>query len=282
MELQALGGLPKESKRKWMEPRLYSEKASMRRSRFGAGVAICALAFIANQFGGTPLFVSSPAGAISQTQARADSLVIRLAEAKPGKKPDDSQVAAVPVMKTRVKIGKNKYTIGMQGSRKEEKTRWLRSLKGKFVYRGPKPYDPDRFTKVSISITLDPKQASNTKIMNQVIEEARRISGQHPSVITFNTNDAQQGIRKGDKCGVKVNLEGQLMQDFLYRLNTIVLPRVRDFQGHAFHPFAKIPFDHSTSSQLNMKDALILFKARCFEAHDGLWFSLQRTSSSLS
>ncbi|CAK9067989.1 unnamed protein product, partial [Durusdinium trenchii] len=129
--------------------------------------------------------------------------------------------------------------------------RWLRSLKGKFVYRGPKPYDPDRFTKVSISITLDPKQASNTKIMNQVIEEARRISGQHPSVITFNTNDAQQGIRKagrllqvtatksapaGDKCGVKVNLEGQLMlgQDFLYRLNTIVLPRVRDFQGSLY------------------------------------------------
>ena len=26
--------------------------------------------------------------------------------------------------------------------------RWLRKLKGKFVYRGPKPYDPDRFTKV--------------------------------------------------------------------------------------------------------------------------------------
>ena len=27
--------------------------------------------------------------------------------------------------------------------------RWLRSLKGKFVYRGPKPYDPDRFTKAT-------------------------------------------------------------------------------------------------------------------------------------
>ena len=31
---------------------------------------------------------------------------------------------------------------------RQSSPRWLRKLKGKFVYRGPKPYDPDRFTKV--------------------------------------------------------------------------------------------------------------------------------------
>lgn len=36
-------------------------------------------------------------------------------------------------------------------------SRWLRSLKGKFVYRGPKPYDPDRFTK-AWSDLIPPKE----------------------------------------------------------------------------------------------------------------------------
>lgn len=229
--VQVAGGIPKESKHKWMEPRVQSEKASLRRSRFTAGFACCALAFLATHFGGSRLFVASPADIMARTQARAPSLVICAAEPKPGGAPVEVEEEAAPSSFMKVKIGKKEYTINEQDDRKTRKTKWLRSLKGKFVYRGPKPYDPDRFTKVSMSTTLMPKQASNTKIMNQVIEELRRISGKHPVVVKAKVNNAKTGLRKGDACGAKVSLEGQLMHDFLARLNTIILPRVRDFEG---------------------------------------------------
>eukprot|EP00434_Breviolum_minutum_P009238 symbB.v1.2.008141.t1/scaffold509.1/size193965/11 len=226
------GRFPKEStQQKWMEPRVQSEKVSLRRSRFAAGVACCALAFFATHSGGTTLFVASPADVFTRTQVRADSLIICAAEGKPGSAPSDVEQEAPPSSFLKVKIGKREYTLDQQSNRKETKSKWLRKLKGKFVYRGPKPYDPDRFTKVSMSIKLQPKQASNTKIMNQVIEELRRISGKHPVVCKAKVDNAKTKLRKGDVCGAKVSLEGQLMHDFLARLNTIILPRVRDFEG---------------------------------------------------
>ncbi|CAJ1444965.1 unnamed protein product [Effrenium voratum] len=67
--------------------------------------------------------------------------------------------------------------------------------------------------------------------MNQIVEELRRITGHHPTIVYSKQNIALFGVRQGDPVGAKVNLEGQLMKDFLQRLNTIILPRVRDFEG---------------------------------------------------
>ena len=44
-----------------------------------------------------------------------------------------------------------------------------------------------------------------------MVEEVRRITGRHPNVIIAKTNNAKMGLRKGDACGVKANMEGQLM-----------------------------------------------------------------------
>eukprot|EP00415_Alexandrium_ostenfeldii_P002216 UN2216 len=53
----------------------------------------------------------------------------------------------------------------------------------------------------------------------------------HPFVVKAKHDVNAFGWRKGANCGVAVNLRGPLMLDFLHRLNTIILPRIRDFEG---------------------------------------------------
>lgn len=138
---------------------------------------------------------------------------------------------AAPVEETKVKLRKGEETEEMQFDRVAKRTKWLKSLKGKFVPVGPKPWEKHRFTKVVIQVRLKAKQAANTKIINQVVEELRRVSGMHPRIIKAKHDVANFGWRKGAVCGACVVLFGPKMYDFLERLNTIVLPRIRDFEG---------------------------------------------------
>lgn len=122
-------------------------------------------------------------------------------------------------------------TVSMMYERVAAKKALLKKTKGKFVPYGPKPWDKPQFTKVCIQTRLKVKQAGNTKILNQVVEEIRRLSGKHPYVVKAKHNVASFGWRVGYPCGVAVTLQGRLMLDFLARLNTVILPRIRDFEG---------------------------------------------------
>ncbi|CAJ1444964.1 unnamed protein product [Effrenium voratum] len=130
-----------------MEPRM--AKASSR-SRFAAGIAFAALALLVHHLGGTRLFIAPHAGetfGIAQRAAKARSaLVICAAEATPGAPPVDVEEEEAAASYFKVKMRKKEYTVEQQMTRKERLTERLRKRKGKFVYRGPKPYDPDRFT----------------------------------------------------------------------------------------------------------------------------------------
>ncbi|CAE7757710.1 rpl5 [Symbiodinium pilosum] len=198
-----------------------------------AGMALAGLGLLVFNLAGPRLFVAPQPEMLGiprqGLEARGDAVI--MCAAKPGGPPVDVTKEAMPASTIKVRTGKGELTVDQQMDRKERVSRWLRSLKGKFVYKGPKPYDVDQFIKVNIAVPLAPKQASNTKIMNQVVEELRRISGVHPVATYFKANNADLGYRVGDPSGAKVNLRGHLMQDFLQRLNTIVLPRVRDFEG---------------------------------------------------
>eukprot|EP00929_Paragymnodinium_shiwhaense_P081000 TRINITY_DN4228_c0_g1_i2.p1 TRINITY_DN4228_c0_g1~~TRINITY_DN4228_c0_g1_i2.p1 ORF type:complete len:364 (-),score=86.50 TRINITY_DN4228_c0_g1_i2:285-1289(-) len=144
--------------------------------------------------------------------------------------------------------------------RVEMQKQWLRKLKGKFVPYGPKPWDKRQFTKVCIQAHLEAKQAANTKILNQCVEEIRRLSGKHPRVVKAKVNNANFGWRVGAPCGVAVTLRGQLMYDFLARLNTVVLPRVRDFEGlfpNSFDAYGNFWMHFSSQEPFRELDALI-------------------------
>lgn len=110
-------------------------------------------------------------------------------------------------------------------------TQWLKSLKGKYRPYGHKPWHAHKFTKLFVWVELEPKQGANTKLVNQVTDELRAITAVVPRTMTSRTNDATLGWRQGAVNGVRAEVTGLGLYDFLNRLNTIVLPRIRDFEG---------------------------------------------------
>ena len=72
---------------------------------------------------------------------------------------------------------------------------------------------------------------SDKKLIDHAVEELTLISGQK-AIATLSKKDvASFKLRKGTPIGAKVTLRGDIMYEFLDRLITIALPRVRDFQG---------------------------------------------------
>ena len=72
---------------------------------------------------------------------------------------------------------------------------------------------------------------SDKKLIDHAVEELTLISGQK-AIATLSKKDvASFKLRKGTPIGAKVTLRGDRMYEFLDRLITIALPRVRDFQG---------------------------------------------------
>ena len=69
------------------------------------------------------------------------------------------------------------------------------------------------------------------KVMNFALEDMTRIAGQKPIVTMAKKSNAGFKIREGWPIGCKVTLRSDRMYEFLDRLVTIALPRVRDFRG---------------------------------------------------
>ena len=71
----------------------------------------------------------------------------------------------------------------------------------------------------------------NSKSFNIAVDELAVISGQKPAVTTAKKSIANFKLRAGQKIGAKVTLRGQRMYEFMDRLISIALPKVRDFRG---------------------------------------------------
>src|SRR4030067_1826240 len=81
--------------------------------------------------------------------------------------------------------------------------------------------------------------SKNKEVREQIKKDLATISGQVPSVRPANVSVASFGIRRGMPVGLKVTLRGERMYEFLDRLVTIVLPRLRDFRGVSLASFDK-------------------------------------------
>ena len=71
----------------------------------------------------------------------------------------------------------------------------------------------------------------NSGAFNKAVDELAAITGQKPLVTLAKKSIANFKLRQGMKIGAKVTLRGEQMYEFLERLISIALPRVRDFQG---------------------------------------------------
>jgi large subunit ribosomal protein L5 len=71
----------------------------------------------------------------------------------------------------------------------------------------------------------------NSKILDTAAEELRAITGQKPVITKAKKSIAAFKLRQGMSIGAMVTLRGERMYEFLDRLITVALPRVRDFRG---------------------------------------------------
>ena len=71
----------------------------------------------------------------------------------------------------------------------------------------------------------------NKKMIDDAVEELRRITGQHPVVRNARKSVSNFKLRQGMPVGAMVTLRGDRMWEFVDRLITLALPRVRDFRG---------------------------------------------------
>lgn len=92
----------------------------------------------------------------------------------------------------------------------------------------------------------------NTKALDAAVEDLTIIAGQKPVITKAKKSIAGFRLREGMPIGTKVTLRGERMYDFLDKLITISLPRVRDFRG-----VSKKAFDGRGNYTLGVKEQLI-------------------------
>jgi large subunit ribosomal protein L5 len=90
------------------------------------------------------------------------------------------------------------------------------------------------------------------KLLDNAIRDMATISGQKPSVCRARKSISNFKLRAGARVGCRVTLRGQRMYEFLDRLISISLPRVRDFQG--INPSS---FDGRGNFAMGVKEQLI-------------------------
>lgn len=87
-----------------------------------------------------------------------------------------------------------------------------------------------RVVKVVVNIGLK-EAVSDRGVLEKTAAWLGAITGQKPKVTRAKTSIANFKVRAGDAVGLMVTLRGKRMYDFLTKLFTVVLPRVRDFSG---------------------------------------------------
>ncbi len=93
---------------------------------------------------------------------------------------------------------------------------------------------------------------ANAKVLDDAVEELATITGQKPIITKAKKSIANFKLREGMPIGCKVTLRGERMYDFLDKLVSIALPRVRDFHGVNSNAF-----DGRGNYTLGVKEQLI-------------------------
>jgi large subunit ribosomal protein L5 len=108
-----------------------------------------------------------------------------------------------------------------------------------------------KVTKVIVNMGLG-EGTQNAKIVETGAEELGKITGQKASVTRAKKSIAQFKVRKNMPIGAMVTLRGERMYEFLDRLISIALPRVRDFRG-----ISGKGFDGRGNYTLGLRDQLM-------------------------
>ena len=123
------------------------------------------------------------------------------------------------------------------------------ALQQKFGYKNV--MEIPRLEKIIINIGLGDCK-DNAKALETAVAELTQIAGQKPLVTKAKKSIANFKVREGMNVGAKVTLRGDRMEEFMDKLVSVALPRVRDFRGVS----AKA-FDGRGNYALGVKEQLI-------------------------
>jgi large subunit ribosomal protein L5 len=87
-----------------------------------------------------------------------------------------------------------------------------------------------RLTKIVVNMGVG-EATRDAKLMDGAVRDLTAITGQKPAVVRARKSIAQFKLREGMPIGAKVTLRGDRMWEFLDRLLSLALPRIRDFRG---------------------------------------------------
>ena len=108
-----------------------------------------------------------------------------------------------------------------------------------------------RIEKVVVNMGMG-EAIANAKILDTAVEELRAVTGQKPVVTKAKKSIAAFKLRQGMNIGAMVTLRGDRMYEFLDRLISVALPRVRDFRG-----ISAKAFDGRGNYTLGVREQLI-------------------------
>jgi large subunit ribosomal protein L5 len=123
------------------------------------------------------------------------------------------------------------------------------ALKKEFGYKNVMAIP--KIEKVVVNMGLG-EATQNAKIVDVGADELGRVTGQKPVVTRAKKSIAQFKVRRGMPIGAMVTLRGERMWEFLDRLMSVALPRVRDFRG-----VSPRGFDGRGNFTLGLRDQLI-------------------------
>jgi large subunit ribosomal protein L5 len=108
-----------------------------------------------------------------------------------------------------------------------------------------------RIEKISLNMGVG-DAIQNIKVLDDAVEEMAALAGQKPAITRAQKSIAAFKVRQGMPIGCRVTLRGARMWEFLDRLITVALPRVRDFRGTPTKSF-----DGRGNYTLGIRDHLI-------------------------
>ena len=123
------------------------------------------------------------------------------------------------------------------------------SLKEKFNYKNV--MEVPKLDKIVINMGVG-DATTNSKLLDAAVEDLKIITGQQPVITKSKKSIAGFKLREGQGIGCKVTLRGENMYNFLDKLISITLPRVKDFRG-----VSKKSFDGRGNYTLGLNEQLI-------------------------
>jgi large subunit ribosomal protein L5 len=114
------------------------------------------------------------------------------------------------------------------------KSRIVLELTKQFGYKSPMAVP--HMEKVIVSMGVG-KAAQDKKLLELAKNDLTMITGQMPAVCKAKKSVSNFKVRQGDKTGLKVTLRGIRMYEFMDRLISLAIPRIRDFRGLSINAF---------------------------------------------